>query len=114
MKDLEQFKGVLPIWLSPVQVNIIPVNMKYHDDYCKKVFNILEEENIRVNYDDSKEQMNKKVRESNIMKNPCTLILGDKERDNNLVSFKMYNSEETISVSLDDFVKMIKAEIKKR
>ena len=111
---LEQFKGVLPIWLSPVQVNIIPVNMKYHDDYCKKVFNILEEENIRVNYDDSKEQMNKKVRESNIMKNPCTLILGDKERDNNLVSFKMYNSEETISVSLDDFVKMIKAEIKKR
>lgn len=111
---LEQFKGVLPIWLSPVQVNIIPVNIKYHDEYCKKVLELLADEEIRVSYDDSKEQMNKKVRESNIMKNPCTLILGDKERDNNLVSFKMYGSSQTISVSIEDFISMIKSEIKRR
>lgn len=111
---LEQFKGVLPIWLSPVQVNIVPVNIKYHDKYCKKIFNILNEEDIRVSYDDSKESMNKKLRQSNIMKNPITIIIGDKERDNNLISYRKYNSEETISLNIEEFIKFIKLEIKKR
>lgn len=111
---LEQFKGILPIWLSPVQVNIVPVNIKYHDEYCKKIFNILNEEDIRASYDDSKESMNKKLRQSNIMKNPITIIIGDKERDNNLISYRKYNSEETISLSIEEFIKSIKLEIKKR
>lgn len=111
---LEQFKGVLPVWLSPVQVNIVPVNIKYHDEYCKKIFDILNDEDIRVSYDDSKESMNKKVRQSNIMKNPYTVIIGDNERDNNLISYRKYNSDETISLSIDEFIKFIKDEIKKR
>lgn len=111
---LEQFKGVLPVWLSPVQVNIVPINIKYHDEYCKKIFDILNEEDIRVSYDDSKESMNKKVRQSNIMKNPYTVIIGDNERDNNLISYRKYNSDETISLSIDEFIKFIKNEIKKR
>ena len=45
---LEQFKGVLPIWLSPVQVNIVPVNIKYHDEYCKKIYDLLL--NFQANY----------------------------------------------------------------
>lgn len=111
---LEQFKGVLPIWLSPVQVNIVPVNMKYHDEYCKKLFEILNDEDIRVSYDDSKESMGKKVRQSNVMKNPYTIIVGDNERDNNLISFRKYNSEETVSMSIKEFVEFIKGEINKR
>ena len=111
---LEQFKGVLPVWLSPVQVNIVPVNMKYHDEYCQKLKQILVDEDIRVSYDDKEEQMGKKIRQSNIMKNPYTLIIGDNERDNNLVSYRKYGSEETISMSIDEFVKYIKEEIKKR
>ena len=111
---LEQFKGVLPIWLSPVQVNIIPVNIKYHDEYCKKIKQLLEDEDIRVEYDDSKEQMGKKIRQSNIMKNPITLILGDNERDNDLISYRKYGSEETESLSIEEFLKFIKDEINKR
>ena len=65
---LEQTKGVLPLWLSPVQVNIIPVNMNYHDKYCKKIKEKLLEEDIRVEYDNSEESINKKIRQSNIMK----------------------------------------------
>ena len=111
---LEQFKGVLPIWLSPVQVNIIPVNVKYHDEYCRKLRDLLIEEDIRVEYDDSKENMGKKVRNSNIMKNPISVIIGDNERDNNLVSFRRLGSEENISLPIDEFIKFIKDEIKKR
>lgn len=111
---LEQFKGVLPIWLSPVQVNIVPVNMKYHDDYCKKILDRLNDEDIRVSYDDSKESMSKKIRQSNRMKNPYTVIIGDKERDNNLVSYRKYGSEDTYSMGIDEFIKFIKEEMKKR
>ena len=111
---LEQFKGVLPIWLSPVQVNIIPVNVKYHDEYCRKLKDLLIDEDIRVEYDDSKENMGKKIRNSNVMKNPISVIIGDNERDNNLVSFRRLGSEENISLPIDEFIKFIKDEIKKR
>ena len=111
---LEQFKGVLPIWLSPVQVNIIPVNIKYHDEYCKKIKDLLQEEDIRVGYDDSDEKLGKKLRNSNIMKNPISVIIGDNERDNNLVSFRKLGSEENYSLPLNDFINFIKQEIKKR
>ena len=111
---LEQFKGVLPIWLSPVQVNIIPINVKYHDEYCKKIYELLLNEDIRVEYDNSLERFNKKIMNSNQMKNPINIIIGDKERDNNLISYKKYNSDETISLPIDEFIKYIKEEIKKR
>lgn len=111
---LEQFKGVLPVWLSPVQVNIVPVNMKYHDEYCQKLKQILIDEDIKVSYDDSKEQMGKKIRQSNVMKNPYTLIIGDNERDNNLISFRKYGSEETMSMSIEEFISFMKKEIRRR
>ena len=111
---LEQFKGVLPIWLSPVQVNIVPVNVKYHDEYCKKIYNLLIDEDIRVEYDNSKDNMNKKIRNSNIMKNPITLILGNNERDNNIISYKLLGNDETYSLPIEDFISYVKNEIKKR
>ncbi len=111
---LEQFKGVLPIWLSPVQVNIVPVNMKYHDEYARKIKDLMEDADIRVGYDDRKESLGKKIRESNMMKNPYTLIIGDKERDNNLISYRVYGSEETVSIDIDEFMEKIKKEIKMR
>ena len=105
---LEQFKGILPIWLSPVQVNIVPINVKYQGEYCEKLKQLLIDEDIRVGYDDSEERFNKKIMNSNVMKNPYTLIIGDNERDNNLVSYRKYGSEETISLPVDEFIKFIK------
>ena len=111
---LEQFKGVLPTWLSPVQVNIVPVSIKYHDEYSKKIKEILLDNDIRVSYDDSKENMNKKIMKSNHMKNPYTIIIGDNERDNNLVSFRKLGSNDTVTMSIDEFIKFIKDEIRRR
>ena len=111
---LEQFKGVLPVWLSPNQVNIIPVNIKYHDEYCRNIKELLELENIRVSYDNSKENLGKKIRNSQIMKNPYTLIIGDNEKNNNLVSYRMYGNEENAKMNLDEFIEYLKEEIRKR
>ena len=111
---LEQFKGILPIWLSPVQVQIIPVNIKYHDEYCKKLLHRLLEEDIRAEYDNSNERMGKKIRQSNMMKNPITVIIGDSERDKEMVSFKKLGSNDNISMSLEAFISYLKDYIKSR
>ena len=76
---LEETKGALPVWLSPVQANIIPVNNEYHLEYAKELFALLEKENVRVKLDDRNEKLTYKMRESQTKKIPYTIILGDKE-----------------------------------
>lgn len=58
--------------------------------------------------------MGKKIRQSNAMKNPFTLIIGDDERDNNLISYRKYGSEETSLMPIDEFIKFMKEEIRRR
>ena len=111
---LEETKGALPTWLAPNQVNIIPVNMEYHLDYSNEIFNLLEDNDIRVTLDNRDEKLNYKMRESVISKVPYTLILGDKERDNNMISYRLRGSNETISVSKDEFIKLIKNDIESK
>ena len=79
-----------------------------------KALLLLNNEDIRVKYDDSNERFNKKIMNSNLNKNPYSIIIGDNEKDNNLISFRKYNSEETVSMSIEEFIKYIKEEIKKK
>lgn len=109
---LEQFKGVLPIWLSPVQVNIIPVNNEAHYSYCKELMDKLLEEDIRVEIDNSEETLNKKIKVSNDMKNPYTVVVGNNEIENNSVSFRKLGSREQNVMKINEFINMIKNEIK--
>ena len=111
---LEETKGVLPLWLSPVQVNIIPVNNEYHLNYAKEVCEILEKAGIRVKLDDRNEKMGYKIRESIVNKNPYTLILGQKEVDSKTISYRMYSEENTQTMVLDEFVQKLKDDIKAR
>ena len=108
---LEETKGVLPIWISPVQANIIPVNMEYQGHYAKEIYDLLLENGIRVEYDDRDEKMNYKIRESVTRKIPITIILGDKEKENGNISYRRYGKDETITVSKEDFITLIKNEI---
>ena len=111
---LEETKGALPLWLAPEQVNIIPVNMEYHLDYCKKIFDILNNENIRVKLDDRDEKLNYKMRESVLSKVPYTLILGDKERDAETISYRLRGSNETHTLKIDEFIEKLHNEIKNK
>lgn len=104
---IEHFAGAFPIWLSPVQVNIIPVNNEYHLEYSKEILELLKENDIRAKLDDREEKLSYKMRESQTRKTPLTLILGDKERDENTVSYRLFGSKETITVSKQDFVKKV-------
>ena len=111
---LEETKGNLPTWLSPVQVNIIPVNNNYHLEYAKEIYKMLKDASIRVELDDRDEKLSYKMRESQTKKIPITLILGDKERDDNLVSYRRHGSLKTYSVQKDTFKELLLNEIKSK
>ena len=111
---LEETKGNLPLWLSPNQINIIPVNNEYHLEYAKKIKEILENNNFRVTLDDSDEKLSYKMRQSVISKVPYTLILGDKEKESETISYRLRLSNDTTNIKIDDFVKLIDEEIKNK
>ena len=109
---LEETKGALPLWLSPVQINIIPVNNEYHLEYAKSLKEMLSD--YRVELDERNEKLGYKMRESVMHKIPITLIIGQKEVDNNNVSYRLYGSEDTITVSKEEFIKFIEDKINKK
>lgn len=109
---IEETKGVFPTWLAPVQVNVIPVNNGYHLEYAKGVVDLLRESNVRTELDSREEKLGYKIRESQTKKIPITLILGDKEKDSNMVSYRRYGTDKTYSLDKDMFVELLLNEIK--
>jgi threonyl-tRNA synthetase len=108
---LEQYAGAFPLWLSVVQVNIIPVNNEYHLEYCNKLKELLFDNGIRVELDDKDEKVGYKMRESQTKKIPYTLIIGDNELNSNTISYRKYGSEETVNIKIDDFILQLNKEI---
>ncbi len=109
---LEETKGALPLWLSPVQINIIPVNNEYHLEYAKGLKEKLNK--YRVQLDSRNEKLGYKIRESVTKKIPITVIIGQKEVDNKTVSYRLYGSEETTTTSLSEFTKLIEEKIQSK
>lgn len=104
---LEETKGALPLWLAPVGINIIPVNNEYHLDYAREVYKMLLDADYRVEIDERDEKLSYKMRESQIKKIPITLILGQKEVDNKEISFRLFRSSETTTMSQKEFMDYI-------
>ena len=111
---IEETKGAFPTWLAPVQVNIIPVNNNYHLEYANEIYKMLKDASVRVELDDRDEKLSYKMREAQTKKIPITLILGDKERDENLVSYRRHGSNKTYSVPKDTFKELLLNEIKSK
>ncbi len=109
---IEETKGAFPTWLAPVQVNVIPVNNNYHLEYANEIFNLLKEKNIRVQLDDRDEKLSYKIREAQTKKIPITLILGDKEKQENLISYRRHGSDKTYSVEKNMFIELLLNEIR--
>ena len=109
---LEETKGNLPVWLAPVQAVVIPVNAEFQGEYAKEIYNKLRDKNIRVELDDRNEKLGYRLRETQTSKIPYTLILGDNEKESNTVSYRLFGSKETTTVSLEEFIKLIEDEQK--
>ena len=108
---LEETKGVLPLWVSPKQVRILPITDKQHD-YSYKLKDELLKEGIRVEVDDRNEKTGYKIREAEISKIPYMLVIGQKEVEGNLVSVRSYKDGDLGAVSVEEFKHKILEEIK--
>lgn len=111
---LEETKGNLPVWCAPTQVVILPINPKYQGEYAKEVKELLEKNNVRVKLDDRDEKLNYRLRETQISKIPITIILGDKERDNKEISYRLYGTQDTTTLSQEEFMKYLNEQIDKK
>ena len=107
---LEHTGGNFPLWLMPKQVNILCVSEK-HKNYAEKVFNFLENHEIRALLDDRNETIGKKIRESEMSKTPYMIILGEQEVVNQTVSLRKHQQGDMGSFTLETLAKQIKKEI---
>ncbi|CAH0190983.1 Threonine--tRNA ligase 2 [Peribacillus sp. Bi134] len=110
---IEHFAGAFPVWLAPVQVQIIPVS-QVHLNYCLKVQKELKNKGIRVKIDDRNEKLGYKVREAQMGKIPYMLVLGDKEEKENEVNVRKYGEQEFENVAIEMFIKKMVQQIKER
>ncbi|OQX00766.1 threonine--tRNA ligase [Candidatus Parcubacteria bacterium A4] len=106
---IEQYAGAFPLWLSPVQVSVIPISEK-HLDFAKKTAEELKKNNIRVEVKEENDTLGKKIRKAEMEKIPYILIVGDKEIEANSVSVRSKNKDSGV-MKIEDFIQKLKREI---
>lgn len=111
---IEHYAGVFPLWLSPVQVNVLPVVSSYHGDYAKEIYDYLIENDIRCEFDSRDEKLGYRLREAQIKKIPYTLILGEEECNNKTISYRKHGSKDTFTTTKEEFLNLLKEEIKNK
>ncbi len=119
--SLERFIGILiehtagnfPLWLSPVQVKIIPVRTN-HNEYAKEIFEMLKENNIRAEFDNKDENLGTKVRDAKNNKIPYWIVIGDKEIEAKKVTLESRDSGQLGQMSKEELLKKLLEEIKNK
>ena len=110
---LEQYAGRFPVWLAPVQVKILPISDKF-GDYAKTVLEELKKADIRAEVDDRNEKIGKKIRDTELMKVPYMLVIGEKEMNEGKVAVRRQGKGDLGVKAVPAFTAEIKAEIKER
>ncbi len=106
----EHYAGAFPVWLSPVQVRILPISDR-HNEYAEKVLSLLKEHDIRAEIDDRREKINYKIREVQTEKISFALVVGDKEAEDGTVAVRRYGQQNSNTLKLKDFLSLIQEEI---
>lgn len=110
---LEHYAGKFPLWLAPVQVKILPISDKFLA-YSKIVLNKLKIADIRVEIDERSEKIGKKIRDTELMKIPYMLVIGEREMNEEKISVRRQGKGDLGSKNLDEFIEIVKEEIKSK
>ena len=110
----EHFAGAFPTWLAPVQIQLLPVNPSIHEAYTEELKDFFQDHSLRVHIDDSEEKLGYRLRNSQMMKIPYTLVIGDNEVKDGTVTYRAFGQKDQITVSKDEFLKLIQADIKEK
>ncbi|MCL4165472.1 UNVERIFIED_CONTAM: hypothetical protein GTU68_045275, partial [Idotea baltica] len=109
---LEHYAGILPVWLMPTQVCILPIAQNHHE-YAQKVYNALSKE-FRVEMNDSNNTLNHRIRTAQKQKTPYMLIIGDEEVEASTITIRLRNGENLKNVSLESCSDHIRTAISTR
>lgn len=104
---IEHYAGAFPLWLAPVQIAILGVNGELHDEACQSLNNRLLELNFRVHVDNRNEKLGYRMREAQIKKIPVQVVIGDGEIQSGSVNVRRYGKNESVTMSITDFISMI-------
>ncbi|MES2881772.1 MAG: threonine--tRNA ligase [Bacteroidota bacterium] len=110
---LEHYAGKLPTWLAPVQVKILPISDKFMD-YAKSLLQQLKNRDIRADIDDRSEKIGRKIRDTELMKVPYMLVVGEKEMNEGKVSVRRQGKGDAGAKLMDEFLQEIVEEVKER
>jgi threonyl-tRNA synthetase len=110
---IEHYAGNFPLWLSPVQVKVIPVR-EQHNEYAKQVYELLRENNIRVELDDEDKNLGGKVRDAKNNKIPYWIVIGDKEVEANKITLESRDSGQLGQISKEELLAKFLEEIKNK
>jgi threonyl-tRNA synthetase len=108
---LEHTAGNFPLWLTPDQAIVLPISEKYQE-YAKKVFNLLNNSEIRTLIDDRNEKAGKKIRDAELMKVPFMLVVGEREESEGTVSVRKHGHGDLGPQKIEDFIKLVENEVK--
>ncbi len=109
---IEHFEGSFPVWLSPVQVTVIPVRADKHTDFAKSLVASLKEKNIKVQLNDSDDSLGKRINSTKAQKVPYVIVVGDKEIESNMLTIE--TRSDKVILSLDSFIEKVEKEIKEK
>ena len=93
---------------------VIPVNSEYQGDYGQEINDLLKKEGIRVKLDNRNEKLGYRLREAQTKKIPYTLILGDQEKTNQTISYRLFGEKETTTVSKEEFIAYLQDQIENK
>ena len=110
---LEHYAGRFPLWLSPIQVKILPISDKFIP-YAKEVFTQLRKAGIRVETDERSEKVGKKIRDAELAKVPYMLVIGERETMERKLAVRKHNKTEGDSQTVEEFINLLKEEITER
>ena len=109
----EHYGGAFPVWLTPVQVRVIPIADR-HMDYAEQVSTTLRASEIRAEVDKRSERINLKIRQAQLEKIPYMLVVGDKEVESSTISIRLRSGEQLSSTSIENFRELIETDIRER
>ena len=110
---IENYAGAFPVWLAPVQIKILPItdnHIAYAKELAEKFFKL----NLRAEIDTRNEKVGKKIRDSQVMKIPYTIVIGDKEAETGILPIRKYSVKDSVEMSVDDFIAYVQEKISTR
>ncbi len=110
---VEHFAGKFPLWISPIQVTLLPIADR-HIDYANAIASVLRKKNIRTTIDDKQQTMNKKIRNAELSKINYILVVGDKEQENKTINVRTRDNKILGEKNIDEFIKDILKEIEEK